>query len=107
MVNAGLVVFAGAFLAGSKRRASLAWAACLVVLGAAVFTLLLFSSIESLPSVFEFNPIRVAKRVWETSDSGAVVKGISVGLPEKATGPEVLDWFMEDLILVERLGLAR
>ena len=64
--------------------------ASLVVLGGVIFVLLLFASIDSLPSVFDFNPIRTAKRVWETSDSGPVIKEILVGLPVPVSGLGIL-----------------
>lgn len=80
-MNTGLTVLCGAFLAGSLFRSGLVWGLCLVVLGGVVLSLLAASSVESLPTVFQFNPVRVAKRVWETSDYGSVLKGALTGVP--------------------------
>jgi len=85
-LNAGLVILAGAFLAGSLRRTNLILAACLVGMGTAVMALLLVSSIDSLPSLFRFNPIRVAKRIWELSDYSVVLQGLLAGVPVSLVG---------------------
>ena len=55
-------------------------------LGIAVIALLLVSSIDDWPSAFQFNPIRVAKRVWETSDYSVVLKGVLIGMPFPLVG---------------------
>ena len=52
----------------------------------AVLALLLLASVDSFLSVFSFNPIRVAKRIWETSDQGVVIKGILAGVPIPVLG---------------------
>lgn len=80
-LSATLIILFAAFLGGSLRRWNLIWAGCLATLGIAVLALLLLSSVESFPSVFSFNPIRVAKRIWETSDHRAIINGIIVGVP--------------------------
>ena len=79
--NAALTLLAGAFLAGSLRRRNIIFALLLAGLGSIVIVILLMSSIEAWPSALQFNPIRVAKRVWETSDYGVVLKGILIGIP--------------------------
>ena len=84
--NAGLAILCGTFLAGSLRRANLILGACLVGMGTAVLALLLLSSIDSLPSPFAFNPIRVAKRIWEVSDYVVVLQGLLVGIPISIIG---------------------
>ena len=73
-------------MAGSLRRTNLVLAACLIGMGSAVLALLLMSSIESFPSPFAFNPIRVAKRIWELSDYLAVLQGLLVGIPISIIG---------------------
>ena len=84
--NAGVAILCGAFLAGSLRRTNLILAACLIGMGTAVLALLLVSSIDSFPSIFSFNPIRVAKRIWEISDYSAVLIGVLAGIPVSVIG---------------------
>ena len=84
--NAGLAILCGTFLAGSLRRVNLILAACLVGMGTAVLGLLLLSSIDAFPSPFAFNPIRVAKRIWEVSDYLVVLQGLLVGIPISIIG---------------------
>lgn len=79
--NAGLVLLSGAFLAGSLRRRNIILGLLLAGLGSVVFALLLISSVDDWPSAFQFNPIRVAKRVWGTSDYSVVLKGVLIGMP--------------------------
>ena len=85
-LSAALSILFGAFLGGSLRRWNLIWAGCLAALGVAVLALLLLASVDSFLSVFSFNPIRVAKRIWETSDQGVVIKGILAGVPIPVLG---------------------
>lgn len=85
-LSAALNILFGAFLGGSLRRWNLIWAGCLAALGVAVLALLLLASVDSFLSVFSFNPIRVAKRIWETSDQGVVIKGILAGVPIPVLG---------------------
>ena len=54
----------GVFLAGSLRRRNLAWGAALVSLGVGALILMLLTSVESLPTVYDANPIRTAQRLW-------------------------------------------
>ena len=85
-LSAALSILFGAFLGGSLRRWNLIWAGCLAALGVAVLALLLLASVDSFLSVFSFNPIRVAKRIWETSDQGVVIKGTLAGVPIPVLG---------------------
>ena len=84
--NAAFALLAAAFLAGSLRRWSLVGYGLLTVAAFVVLALLLGSSVDSLPSAFESNPIAVAKRVWVTSDYGVVIKGILIGVPLQLLG---------------------
>ena len=96
-LSAALNILFGAFLGGSLRRWNLIWAGCLAALGVAVLALLLLASVDSFLSVFSFNPIRVAKRIWETSDQGVVIKGILAGVTIPVLGFSGFYYFFKEI----------
>jgi glucose/arabinose dehydrogenase len=91
--NTGFALLAAAFLAGSLRRWHFAGAGILGLAALAVLAMLLASSIESLPSVFEANPIEMAKRIWLQSDQPAIIKGFLIGVPLQLIGFSGLLWW--------------
>ena len=97
--NAGLVLLLGAFLAGTLRRRDITLGLLLAGLGSATIAILLMSSVDDWPSAFQFNPIRVAKRVWETSDYRVVLTGALTGIPVPLIG---FVWIMYGLRRTDR-----
>ena len=81
--SAGWSVVAGIFLAGSLQRPRMIWAAALAGMGIVVSALVLVSSLDpsfdSAWSLFGFNPPRLAKQVWKTSDYAPVIWGVLAG----------------------------
>lgn len=81
VIDAQLALLCAAFLAGSMHRSNVLWAACLAGIGLAALAMISVSSVESLPSVFHFNPVRVAQRVWINSDYSVVLIGLLIAVP--------------------------
>ena len=80
---AAWAVMGGTFLAGSRQRPALLWGAAIFGMGgltlAIIFVSSLDASFDSPWSLFDFNPFRLAKRVWQTSDYTPVILGILAG----------------------------
>lgn len=89
-IHANICMLFAAFLIGSMRKRDIWWAAGLATLAAATILLLVLESVESLSLVFPFNPIRVAKRVWETSDYISIIKGMIAGVLVPVLGSGVI-----------------
>lgn len=79
--NAQLAILCGVFLAGSLRKRDILWGTCVATMGIIILSLLLVSSVDSLPSPLGFNPARVAQAVFRGSDASVVVKGVLIGIP--------------------------
>ena len=80
---AAWAILGGTFLAGSRHRISLTWGAVIGGMGVLTLALIFISSLDtSLDpswSLFDFNPLRLAKRVWKTSDYTPVILGVLAG----------------------------